>query len=190
MRSVWTVFAIILTMAMMSVGTATAEERMPDGKRSWNGGGFGGPCVKAGGFSGTPLLFLGGRGGVRVTKSLALGGGGYYGFPVDQAGEVGLGYGGLWVAYAFFPDERLDLSLETLVGAGGAGYEASDGGERSSPFLAVEPGINLHLRLTNFFSISPGVRYLWTRPGALPAPGGGDIGGLQATIMLRFGRLR
>lgn len=189
MKRFYMVYSIALIMALVFVGTAAAEGQRPENKRGLFVGGFGGPSVKAGILSDTQILFIGGRGGVRLTRSFSLGGGGYFGLPYDKAGEVGIGYGGVWAEYALFPEKRVYPSVKMLFGGGGVGYLDDDGSEKSKGFFIAEPGVNLNVKLTEFLCISPGIKYMWTSPDTFSALEKDGIGGLQATLMLKFGKL-
>ena len=152
-------------------------------------GGFGGPAARVDVVSDEPTLFVGGRGGFLLKDRLSVGGGGYVGIPLTNADDRAAGYGGLCVELFLFPGRRVNVSVDTLLGAGGTEYRDDDGATRSEAFLAVEPGLHVNLRLTEVVTLSPGVRYLHTIPLSGTTAGAENLRSLSAAILLRFGRL-
>ena len=91
--------------------------------------------------------------------------------------ETKFGYGGLLVEPVLFHRSAVHLSLPVLVGAGGINYgyplPGTDNSDRRSTvagqaFFALEPGVELEVRLVPIFRIGMGASYLYTSDLDLP----------------------
>lgn len=163
----------------------------------FDSGGFGGPVVKITPISGKTGVLLGGRGGWIINHTFILGGGAYRlvtDIPASAPGPAGepylnFAYGGLELEYIHHWDRLMHLSFGLLVGGGGVGTryanESNSGDSRS--FFTMEPWANGNLNVTDFFRISAGVSYRWVTGADSPAGSDGDLSGVTALLLLRFG---
>ncbi|HKI46393.1 MAG TPA: hypothetical protein VKA08_13775 [Balneolales bacterium] len=166
-------------------------------------GGFGGPVLKISSISGEAALFVGGRGGwiikLNPSSSFVIGGGGY-GLSTDVEANnifinnrqqyVSVGYGGLELEYVHQSYRLVHFSLQSLIGAGSAGYQNKDRENRSNSdsFFVWEPGVNVLLNVTHFFRIGTGLGYRLTSGSHLLEASDSDLSGVTGIITFKFGK--
>jgi hypothetical protein len=132
-------------------------------------------------------VYVGGRGGIVLWDRLAVGGGGYIGIPEEDSEGGTAGYGGLVIEVLGPSVGAIGISWDLLLGAGGADYDAPTCGDSES-FLVAEVGVSLNVRVAEFLTVSPTVRYLQTVPLASETERSNDLTGPSAGLQLRFGR--
>jgi|GEM_PF-210597 len=169
-------------------------------------GGYFGPAVRVTGIDGRNEWMAGGRAGWIINHNVILGVAGY-GLTTDHIKrEIGgqnrtlrMGYGGLDLGYVFKPHSLLHLTFQTLVGAGGIGYEWEtdrtdrDGNRRwdadGSGFFVAEPMLYAELNVTPWFRVCAGGGYRWV--DSLDASKVGidakTLRGASGELMLKFG---
>ncbi len=165
-------------------------------------------------------VFIGGRGGWIINSTFSIGGGGYgmvskytvdeFVAPESFATEnyetptFQVGYGGLFLEYTHNSNDLIHLTLNTLVGAGGASYasqkvdsdnkdNAIDFGDDSyqhetSAFFVLEPGATLELNILPFFRISTGISYRFVSGLNLSQTQNKDLKGISYTLAFKFGK--
>jgi hypothetical protein len=173
--------SVLFLLALLLIyNPASAQHRFTGGDTHI--GGFGGPVLKLSAVGSTTAFFVGGRGGMIVAigprQHLSIGGG-MYGMmsdvPVPATAAAGTArhlrfrYGGLELEYLLFPNDVLQLSAVTLLGAGQVGFDDEDHsggfgfghmwGGGGSTLLVVEPGVNLTLNVAPFVRLGFGTGY-------------------------------
>ncbi len=113
-----------------------------------------------------------------INHKLSIGGEGFgFTYPTDREkftgkpysgteSKVGLGYGGPYLEYFFWPENIFTIAPGLMVGAGGFGYyntndsdETADSKSSSDVFLIVTPEVNIFLNITKYIRIGAGVSY-------------------------------
>lgn len=143
--------------------------------------GYGCPELKFTQINGDWGIMLGGRGGVIVDKTLSIGGAAYLLLTSHKVKDykdvepnqniyIRTLYGGFVFEYINSSDKVVHFTVNSLVGAGIAGYTESiycnqcntsrrDWLKEISGYFVVEPGITIDLNVTTFFRISMGGSY-------------------------------
>lgn len=187
----------------MAVSTAFAQQDQTLVGNRVTFGGFGGPVVKVSPVSGETGLLVGGRGGwiikLNPSSSFVIGGGGY-GLANDIKAKniiingeqqyLSVGYGGLELEYVEGSDKLIHFSIQSLIGAGGAGYRNKNHGETSNTdaFFVWEPGVNVLLNVTHFFRVGAGAGYRLTSGSHLADATDSDLSGVTGILTFKFGK--
>jgi len=163
-------------------------------------GGFGGPVLKVTAVNGETAVMVGGRGGWIINHMFVLGGAGY-GLVTNVKADItdsvhqyiDFGYGGLDLEYIASSDNLLHLSLELLIGGGGAGYKNENSDSFNSRhemngFFVLEPSVHTNLNVTHYFRIAAGVSYRYVTGLQSAAATNADLSGPSAALTLKFGR--
>jgi len=165
-------------------------------------GGFGGPAVRVTQLIGQTGIMMGGRGGWIINHSFILGGGGY-GLVANVDARVpsvygdrrlAFGYGGVEMEYVHDWDRLIHVSVMLLIGGGGVGYQASVDDPRGSNYdhpmdevFVLEPAVEAHLNVTEFFRLSAGVAYRYVNGVTTPTTSNASLSGGSAVMTFRFG---
>ncbi|MBN1425508.1 hypothetical protein JXA88_13220 [Candidatus Fermentibacteria bacterium] len=172
-------------------------------------GGFGGPVVKLTRIADQFGVIAGARGGWIIDHGLVVGAG-IYGMAsqnvkldgVEIGGTPGeeyrleMGYLGLEFEYTARPHRLLHVTLQTLIGGGGAAYLENTpcGWDHEDPeafasdgFFITEPGLNAELNVAKPFRISLGASYRFVSDVDLQGLGNKDLSGFGSSITFKFG---
>ncbi len=186
----------ILLLSLVAFAAIHAQQQTLVGSE-FESGGFGGPVIKITPIRGSAGVFAGARGGWIINHTFIIGGGGY-GLVTDIAAStpgpgaepyLNVSYGGLELEYIRHWDRLVHLSFGVLIGGGVVGTRQSNGSNSGDTrsFFVMEPWVNGNLNVTDFFRISPGVSYRWVTGAHSPAASDGDLSGVTAVLLLRFG---
>lgn len=194
------VFMLFVTMAAIPA-FAQQDQTLVGNHVSF--GGFGGPVVKFSSINGSAGLLVGGRGGwiikLNPSSSFVIGGGGY-GLANDIKAQniiingeqqyLSVGYGGLELEYVEGSNKLIHFSIQSLIGAGGAGYRNKNHGESSNTdsFFVWEPGVNVLLNVTHFFRVGAGLGYRVTSGSHLAEATDSDLSGVTGILTFKFGK--
>lgn len=155
--------------------SATAEPvqtLIPSGE--FESGGFGALVVKAGPFSSTTGLAVGGRGGWVLNRTFVIGGGGYGftdGIHFNKSApdtSIAFGYGGLEFEYLINSNNLIHASVLTLVGAGGfsvlhrsyiGDIENRSNNLYSAACFVFEPTVNAEVNILKWLRLQVGIGY-------------------------------
>ncbi|MFW5807545.1 MAG: hypothetical protein ACOC2H_10420 [Spirochaetota bacterium] len=152
--------------------------------------GFGGPFMSTSEINGTKAYFLGGRGAVLFNRTFLLGGGGCgLVYPTDRSDITGIpysgedkylhmGYGGGLIGINLFQQNIINLSITSLIGAGGLYFSDITHDEdhqkceqqcdkcgddfNGESFFVMEPTVMLHLNVSRWMRVGAGVSYRYT----------------------------
>lgn len=200
---------IALLFVLCAATPAFAEESNLAGGEMTAHGGYGAFGSRMSTIHGERAFFLGGRGGWIINHRLVLGGAGYG--LVNEIGRVtapdgterhlGMGYGGPMLGLILASDRLIHLTLDVVVGAGGAAWERfdddgddwedqlddDDEDDYGSAFFVVEPSINLELNVAPFLRVSAGVGYRYVKGLDMPCVKEDDLRGRTFGVALKFG---
>lgn len=138
-------------------------------------------------------VIMGGGAGVTFGRQLTLGGAGYgmvkpvgwRTMPEILGAEDGsalvadaLGYGGLFLAWSFFPTRTVHLRATALAGAG---VETREAGLEGRLFFVIEPGVDLVVNLSSMFRMTAGLRRPFTDVA-------GDLGRFYVNFGFQIGK--
>lgn len=79
---------------------------------------------------------------------------------------IGIGYGGLWIGYRFFPKKIMGFTLSSVIGVGGLNYsyrdenQNLDGGQITGKFT-IAPELSFDFNITRNFTVSIVGKYLY-----------------------------
>lgn len=201
----WITTGIICTFLALGTadkGFAQQAETLISG--SVTHGGFGGPELKVSSVTGSPAIWVGGRGGwiinIDPNHAISIGGGGY-GLVSDHRSTMVTsdgedlyalsGYGGFILEYTNRSYKLAHVTISSLIGAGGvslrdSGHEPVNVDE-NNPFFVFEPAVNLELNITSFFRIAAGAGYRFTSGISDFGFSDSDFSGFTGTITFKFG---
>jgi hypothetical protein len=191
----------MLVVILMAASTLTFAQEQTLVSGHVDHGGFGGTAFTLTQFAGETGILTGGHGGWIIDHVVFLGGGGYglineIPFGQSDSGEeqfLSFNYGGLELGFILGSDRLIHLTAHTLLGAGTVGYRYHDvdfenTDNASDLIYVIHPAVNVELNVMKFFRIGAGVNYRYV----LGVDSGGltndDLGGLGATVMLKFGK--
>lgn len=170
-------------------------------KETGRHGGWIAPVVQLSTVRDRAAVFAGGRGGWLFDGRFTLGGGGLglvnrIPAPAAVEGpgeelELEMGYGGVWLEYAFAPVRVLHVAIGTLVGGGGLSLAFRDGGSYGSgseSFFVAEPAVMGELNLARSLRVDLGVAYRWIVGVDMEGLSHSDIAGFSAVAVLKFGK--
>jgi hypothetical protein len=179
--------------------------------------GYGGAMLQFMPLKGSSAVLVGGRGGWIVNHRFVLGGFGYgllTNIPVDKnvldvklqsryAGEdlyLDVTMVGGMLEYYYRPQKLLHFSLQTLIGAGKAGYTTHRKGEldwangghqdqmvAEDDFFFIEPGLTMTLNVTSFMRFGAGGVFRYAMGVDLPGLVDGDLQGAGFNLFINFG---
>jgi len=95
-------------------------------------------------------------------------------------------YGGLYTEYVFSPESLVYLSLDLLVGGGQLRINNLAGEEQKSTVLAVEPGLNVMINITETFNFGLGVSYRFIQNVDIEGIENSDLSGVTGNVFFRF----
>ncbi len=161
-------------------------------------------------------IFIGARGGWIINSTFSIGGGGFgmvSKFTVDdysnseildsevwEIPNLQLGYGGFFLEYTHNSEEFLHLTVNTLIGAGGASYTSQSKSEsqnnynnptynhENSAFFVLEPGLTIELNILPFFRISSGISYRFVSGLNLTRTTNSDLQSISYSLAFKFGK--
>jgi hypothetical protein len=125
--------------------------------------------------NGKESVIIGGHGGVIFNSYFYLGLGAY-GLvttqniatdPLDVPLDMQMGYTGLMLAMNVMPKKVVHFSIPLFVGVGNLVTEKNDARLESSPFIIIEPGLQLEINLVRFMKIGLGGGYRMVRGSSL-----------------------
>ena len=144
-------------------------------------GGFVGQISKVTVLNGDWGRLSGGRGGLIINRTFAIGGGGCGG----TIRGLDFGYGGLELEYIRTSREVTHFSLQALIGGGNVEDRAR---QSDSIFFVAEAGVNLILKVTTFFRLGVGASYRFTNGVNLENLSDLDASGPSATLTFKLGK--
>lgn len=196
------------TFLVIALAALTASLQAQDYQSPVNSGnqsevsykGFGGPFVLATGINNAPGICIGGKGGALISDYLVFGGLGFGMVnPLEFAGnnlsdemnvplEMTFGAGGVFFEYIINPGDRIEFSVPLNFMAGGAHvYEINTETEiESSAMFILEPGINIDLKISEFYSQSLFISYRQAIGSSLVNLADSDISGLTVGMLFKF----
>lgn len=169
-------------------------------------GGFGAPVIKISGVNGTPGVWVGGQGGWLINlegkHSISLGGGGYGLVTEHRVPEPDFsdsedeyyalnGYGGFIIEYTHNPRKLVHFSLSSLIGGGELmtrNQQYTELDDHHDPYFVLEPAANVELNITDFFRISGGISYRYTRGINSAGFNDDDFSGINGNLSFKFGK--
>lgn len=190
----------VCTSVALIAQTDTRKDETLFGDGEVRYGAFAGPVLKVGQVGDELGMFVGGRGGIVINKTLAIGIGGYglvnqiqaRGFMPDT--NVRMGYGGLEIEYLFDAPSVLHGSAMVLVGMGGAGFFRHHGGWGSqndyrsgSMFFVVEPAVNAEINISTWMRVALGVGYRLVSGSNMDRFSNSDLSGANGVLTFKFG---
>lgn len=108
--------------------------------------------------------------------------------------KAGLGYGGVFVEYFFWPESIITLSPGLMVGAGGFGYynkndtdQTQESKSSSDIFFIVTPEINILLNVTRYIRIGAGLSYRFVNGLDTEGFTDGDLRGFSLSLSVSAG---
>ena len=167
-------------------------------------GGYIGLFGKGGEVNGVTTLFSGGRLGVIVSHSLALGvtGTGIYSpqeYPAlgDDVILTG-GYGGVFIEPIISPEKVIHISFPISFNAGAVGYvdlhnhnhtfeDPHDNFNFREVVWVTEPGVNLEANIANWFRVAAEATYRISTDYRLEELHEDNLNGFSAGLVLKFG---
>jgi hypothetical protein len=163
--------------------------------------GFGGPIFLATDFNNEIGICIGGKGGVVINETLAFGGIGFGMVnPLEFAGsnlsddentplEMTYGAGGVFFEYIFNYGDRVEISVPLNLMAGGVNVNEPGTVSKveSTTFFLVEPGINIDLKISEFYTQSFFISYRQAIGSSLINVDAANISGLNVGLMFKFG---
>jgi hypothetical protein len=105
---------------------------------------------------------------------------------LQSIGYLDFWYGGLYTEYVFNSDELTYFSVDLLLGGGILDVERTGGGGKSMDILAVEPGVNFMVNITETFMFGLGASYRFIENVNMEDLDNGDLSGPAARVFLRF----
>lgn len=201
---VWKSGIVVMAAGVVWPAAAAGQERPVETLITGeiDSGGFGGPVLKFADLDDRLGMLAGFRGGWIIDHSFVLGAGVYglanpgdFGHltpdPEGWRSRLFMGYGGLELEWIIASHEVVHLSLQSLIGAGGVGYEY-DGSpccedETADAFFVVEPGANVELNVHRVFRLGLGGSYRFVRDVGLSGLVNETLEGPAAVVTLKFG---
>lgn len=194
---------LLISLVMLSAGLQAQETQTPlntAGQSEVSYTVFGGPIAFATDINNALGICIGGKGGAIINESLAFGGLGFGMVnPLELTGnnlsdelnaalEMTYGAGGVFFEYIFNYGDRIEFSVPLNLMAGGV--HVNENGTKteieSSVFFIVEPGINIDLKISEFYSQSFFVSYRQAIGSSLINVDAADISGLNVGLMFKF----
>ncbi len=125
--------------------------------------------------NGKESVIIGGHGGVIFNSYFYLGLGAYglvttqnmAKAPDDVPLDMQMGYTGLMLGMNVMPKKVVHFSIPLFVGVGNLVMEKNDARLESSPFIIIEPGLQLEINIVRFMKIGLGGGYRMVRGSSL-----------------------
>lgn len=196
-----TSLSLILLLSLPMITLAQQSETLFSGDVSH--GGFGSPVFGVTSVNGEASYLRGTRGAwmIKFQNGHAINvGGGWYrtesGFgAVDfsinsETPEMKTNYGGFELEYVNRSHKLIHYGAQVMIGGGTAQFRDSDIDleKQSDQYFAVQPGVNAHMNITNWFRISGGIYYRFADGASLQGTSNSDLSGTSAILGLRFGK--
>jgi hypothetical protein len=195
---------VVLLLLVFAASTAFSQQKTLISNENLTLGGYFSPVVKFSSIHDDLGVFVGGRGGLIINRSVAIGFGGYglasYVEAINR-GPLGerymeMGYGGLDIEYIFDPNELVHFSVSTLIGGGGVFFNDRSWGSDYwddhdhdvNGFFIVEPAFNLDINVTSFMKTSIGASYRIVSGLKSDVSTNNDLTGASAMLSFRFGK--
>ncbi len=197
-------FSITLLILALLATTACAQRTTLFSSDEFSLGGYFSPVVKFSSVHEDLGVFVGGRGGLIINHSFAIGFGGY-GLasyvkalnrgPMDER-YMEMGYGGLDIEYVHNPNDLVHVSFSTLIGGGGVLFnerhwesDYRDDRDRDvNGFFIVEPAVNLDLNVTSFLKTSVGASYRFVSGLNSAVSTNSELSGTSVMLSFRVGK--
>ncbi len=158
--------------------------------------GFGGPCMLFTKINGKFAHYMGGGGGILLNNAFHFGGFGY-GKTTPTTPKINLdnnveniemGYGGFWLAYAFFNKKTVHPVLHIQTGWGGITLSDKDHNALySDGVFIVNPILELEANITHFLKVGVGVNYQYTMGVELKGYSNEDFSSQSVFLSFKFG---
>jgi len=202
----------ILLLMMLAILPAAGQDYYDDreistifGDRHISHGGYGAITINYSQIDDKDGVVIGGRGSWVIGHWFAFGIGGsgfindfHYNNDLRQYVNLSGGYGGLYFEPILLPRIPVHLSLPVMIGVGGIAYTSSYNlyemeesnifVEDASPFLIVEPGVELEFNIVRCFRIAVGAYYRLTSDIQLIDTEKDVLNGLSTGVTLKFGK--
>ncbi len=157
---------------------------------------YGGPIVMFSKLNDDFACLVGGKGGLMFNHMFVIGGGGY-GLvneidapPVYPSPDLLLdfGYGGVFFEFVLGSHKIVHLSMNALIGGGGAQYRTPyyDYWDDDA-FFVFEPGADLELNVSHHFRIGLGGTYRLIQGIGLTGLSDQDLSGPSGVLTFKFG---
>jgi len=107
-----------------------------------------------------------------------------------QKPELRMDHGGFELEYLNRSHRLIHAGAQVTIGGGTVRFRDRniDLDKRSDDFFAFQPGVNIHLNVTNWFRISGGAMYRFISGTDLEGTSDSDLSGFSAIAGLRFGK--
>jgi hypothetical protein len=195
---------VIASIFVLSFGVLQAQQQTLFSNSDFELGGYFSPVVKFSPLNDDLGVLVGGRGGIIINRTLAIGFGGYGLASYVEAlnrGPLGerymeMGYGGLDIEYILNPNDLVHFSISTLIGGGGVLFNERSWGSDYwedydhdvDGFFVVEPAINVDLNVTWFLKTSVGASYRFVSGLKSDASTNEDLSGPSFMLSFRIGK--
>lgn len=140
---------------------------------------------------------MGIRGGVTILRRVSIGGMMMWLLNPADAGKTEFGqrqrlnmnYGGVLLDVVFARTQRIDFTLEGVLGGGGACRESAENGScfAKTSFFFGQPGAAVHVRVSPIVRLMFGLGYRLVAAKAWDGPGSRQLGAPVGTFMLELG---
>lgn len=111
--------------------------------------------------------------------------------PDIEAPELRTNYSGFEIEYLNKSKRLIHYGGQILIGGGNVRYKersALNFDETSDRYFVLQPGLNAHLNITNWFRINGGVMYRYADGVNLEGTSSSDLSGFSLILGLRFGK--
>lgn len=107
-----------------------------------------------------------------------------------QFPEMKTNYGGFELEYLKNVNKLVHTGIQILIGGGNVRFRDNDIDldKKTDSYFVIQPGINTHVNLTNWFRISGGIFYRQAMGVDIEGTDDKGLSGLSAVIGLRFGK--
>ncbi|MDZ7607262.1 MAG: hypothetical protein U5K79_17145 [Cyclobacteriaceae bacterium] len=149
--------------------------------------------------NGKESVIVGGHGGVIFNSYFYLGLGAY-GLattqniatdPLDVPLDMQMGYTGLMLGMNVLPKKVVHFSIPLFVGVGNLVMEKNDARLETSPFIIIEPGLQLEVNLVRFMKVGLGGGYRMVRGSSLNYDiSDADLTSWSGNFSLIFGKFK
>lgn len=104
--------------------------------------------------------------------------------------ELRTNYSGFELEYLNRSQKLIHYGVQAMIGGGTVRFKDRDIdlNKTSDGYFAFQPGVNIHLNVTNWFRISGGIFYRYTGGVNLEGTSNSDLSGFSTIFGLRFGK--
>ncbi|HEY0138326.1 MAG TPA: hypothetical protein VGB85_29780 [Nannocystis sp.] len=159
--------------------------------------GFGGPVLQLSGLDRKFAAIVGIAVGATIKRRVSIGAAAFRLLNPSDAGPTSVGapqrldftYGALLVAVVFARTQRVDFTVEGLIGGGGACLQNPNNGScyaRTAMFVG-QPGLAARITLAPIVRIALGLGYRFVAARSWSGPGDARLGAPVGSVMLEFG---